>query len=61
VRGEPQVEGELLVLSPDYADISHLLQPATGQAVLPTARPIIWWLSRSTTEWFTQINNGGIR
>jgi len=42
VRGEPQVEGELLVLSPDYANIAHLLQPATEQAVLPIARPIVW-------------------
>ena len=39
VRGEPQVEGELLVLSPDNTDISHFLQPATSQAVLSIARP----------------------
>ena len=50
VRGEPQVEGELLVLSADNASTAHLVQPATEQAVLPAATTIVWWLSRSTAR-----------
>jgi hypothetical protein len=61
VRGEPQVEGELQVLSPDNADISHLMQPATAQAELSIARAIVWWISGSKTEWFTQRNSSAIR
>ena len=58
VRGEPQLEGELPVFSPDNSSVSHLLQPAKPQVVLtmllPVARPIDCWLIRSAMEWFVQ-------